>query len=89
MENSWKTNFNLRITASVRSTNRLNLMLNDTLATKSKAFTKNKSMENIEESIEEEDESKVKVEYFKTNFSMEQVRGFSCLVCKLCSAWES
>ncbi|KAL5288947.1 hypothetical protein ACFFRR_009264 [Megaselia abdita] len=48
-------------------------MLNDTLASKRKTFSKNKSMDTLEESIEDEDDSKVKVEYFKTNFSMEQV----------------
>lgn len=50
-------------------------MLNDTLANKRKAFAKAKSIE-AAEAEQEEDDSKIKVEYFRTNFSMEQVGHF-------------
>lgn len=56
-------------------------MLNDTLATKRKTFSKQqKSIEAFDELSEEEDDSKVKVEYFKTNFSMEEVRILFCIL---------
>ncbi|XP_055380073.1 dynein light chain Tctex-type 5 [Condylostylus longicornis] len=73
----WST-YRSRITTSVRTTNRMNALLNESMQSqKKKPILKQNEKEQtttVEESeIQEEQKPKIKIEFFRTNFTMEYV----------------
>ncbi|XP_065368843.1 dynein light chain Tctex-type 4 [Calliphora vicina] len=69
---SW-SNMKSRITASVRTTSRMNALLSESMLGKRKALMKTPTLEDENETETENEKPKNDWNFFRTNFSMEQV----------------
>ncbi|KAM7342804.1 dynein light chain Tctex-type protein 2B isoform 1-T1 [Cochliomyia hominivorax] len=70
---SW-SNMKSRITASVRTTSRMNALLSESMLGKRKALMKLSTLEGENEAETENEKPKNDWDFFRTNFSMEQVQ---------------